>query len=328
MIAVPVLMNNQCLAQVNMGKDSLSPGKRLSILNDKYAFSFPAAAKNLPRVADIMAADPNINKETRIILESADQKLVFFAQELFSLAGDHLFEDINEVPEPAFGFSRRILKNSDSLLAILSTPSRFDTSTAAILINSLMVKSPDNTVSRVDAYINPAAFSKKENYRQLSEEVFTSIQKGSRRIILADKQETYKIFGTESKLVFDLPKGYYITVDEKYDFGVFKINKFKKDINDTTYAGVSVYAGHHPNFFHADYGYKFEQAVKATGNFLSNPVDWMYFKDDAQSFYLKEQVIPVPDIQNGLVLHVSMLTNRKEILEELNKIVESIKLLK
>ena len=46
-----------------------------------------------------MAADPNENKETRIIFDIGNMKLVLFAQELFSLSGDRLFEDISKEEE-------------------------------------------------------------------------------------------------------------------------------------------------------------------------------------------------------------------------------------
>jgi hypothetical protein len=323
---VNTLVIDNISAQTPPG-DSVT-NKRLSILNDKYSLAFPSAAKNIPRVADIMAADPNLNRETRIIYENGSHKLVFFAQELYALSGKNLFKDMQAEIQPEFNFTRQLVKDEDSIIIIQSTPSTYDSTGSAILVNSLLIKSPDNTVSRVDAFINPEAFSKKEYYSKIADEIFKSFEKGNRRIDLHAKQETYTIFGTTAKLSFQLPANYYVTVDEKYDFGVFKINKYKKDITDTTYSGISIYCGHHPNFFHADYGYKFEQATKSAGKFLQIPVDWMYFKDEAQSFYLKEQIFLENNIEKGMVLHVAMLSNKKEILEELNKIVESVKLLK
>ena len=59
--------------------------KRISILNGKYSFEFPAAAVVSPRVADIMAADPNANRETRVIWDKGDMRLVIFAQELYAI---------------------------------------------------------------------------------------------------------------------------------------------------------------------------------------------------------------------------------------------------
>ncbi len=306
--------------------DTTKLEKRISILNKKIFFDFPLAAVVSPRVADIMATDQNENKETRVITDNGKMRMVLFAQELFALSGKTLFEDISKEAEPDFDFQRKILFDNDSLLGILSTPSRFDSTATAILINSLLVKSPDNTVSRIDVYINPDAYAVKNEYIRLSENMFKTISKGPRRINLDAKEESYKIFGTNSKILFKLPKNYFVTLDEKYDFGVFKINKFKNQLTDTTYASITIYSGHHPTYFHREYGYAEDKSIKSKGLFLQTNVDWLYFTDDAQNFYLKEQFIPADEVEKGLILHVAMLSNKKEVLNELVKIVEAIKI--
>ncbi len=321
-------INKAVFSQSASMADTTKLQKHITILNNKVFFDFPAAAVVSPRVADIMAADPNENKETRIIIDNGKIRLVFMAQELFALSGKTLFEDISKEVEPDFDFARKVLFDSDSVLAILSTPTLFDSTANAILVNSLLIKSPDHTVSRIDVYINPDAFLLRNEYVRLSENIFKTISKGARRINLDAKEESYKIFGTNSKFLFKLPKNYFVTVDEKYDFGVFKLNKFKNLLTDTTYTSITIYAGHHPSYFHKEYGYTEDKAVTAKGQFLQVPVDWLYFKDDAQNFYLKEQFIPADAIEKGLVLHVAILSNKKEVLDELVKIAEGMKVVK
>lgn len=308
--------------------DTTKLEKRITILNNKLFADFPAAAVASPRVADIMAADPNENRETRIIIDNGKMRLVFFAQEMFAYSGNTLFEDISKEIEPDFNFKRRILADSDSLLTIISTPSLFDSTTSAILINSLLIKSPDNTVSRIDVYINSDAYPQKDEYIRLTENIFNSISKGARRINLTAREESYKIFGVTDKFLFKLPRDYYVTVDEKYDFGVFKLTKYKKSLTDTTYTSITIYTGHHPSYFHKEYGYTEDKALKTSGQFLQAPVDWLYFKDDAQNFYLKEQFIPADTIEKGLILHAAILSNKKDVLDELVKIAEGVKVVK
>lgn len=307
--------------------DSLTHAKQISILNNKLLLTFPAGAINSPRVADIMAADPNENRETRIILDSGKMRLVFLAQELFSLGGKNMFEDISKQVEPDFDFQRRILLDSASLLAVLSTPTLFDSTQSAILVNSLLVQSPDGTVCRVDAYINPDAWNLKEAYVQLTENIFKTIIPGSRRIQLKARQETYKIPGSTAQFQFTLPENYFITIDEKYDFSVFKINKYKK-LTDDTYTSLTIYTGRYPTFFYKEYQLSDSNAVKAKGIFLQNNYDWLYFKEDKTNFFLKEQIIPADNLGQGTVFHVALLTNKKDILEELTAITEKIKLVK
>lgn len=307
--------------------DTTKLEKQISILNNKVFFDFPAKAVNSPRVADIMAADPNINRETRIVYQLGDMKLVFFAQELFALSGANMLADLNKEVEPDFDFQRRTLTDTDSLLTVLSTPSLFDTAATAILVNSLMVKNPDNTVFRIDAYISPEAFSLKDEFTRLTEKVFATIKKGSRRINLAAKEETYKITGTGSTLHFNLPSGYFVTIDEKFDFSVYKITKYK-DLTDKSFASITLYTGYHPSFFHTEYGYTDSNAVKVKGQFVKQPVEWLYFKDEAQHFYLKEQKIPADFIDTGMILHVALLSNQKNLLEELTKITDAVSITK
>ena len=316
-------------AQTVFGQsDSTKLEKRISILNQKVFFDFPAEAVVSPRVADIMAADPNENRETRVIINNGKMRLVFFAQELFAHSGNSLFEDISKEIEPDFNFQRKIFFDGDSLMTILSTPALFDSTASAILVSSLLIKSPDNTVSRIDVYINPEAYSQRNEYIRLTENIFKTISKGSRRINLAAREESYKILGVDSKFLFKLPQDYYVTVDEKYDFGIFKLTKYKKNLTDTIYTSITIYTGHHPSYFYKEYGYTEDKAVKIKGMFLQTSVDWLYLKDEPQNFFLKEQFIPSDAIEKGLILHVAMLSNKKEVVDELSKIAEAIKVTK
>jgi hypothetical protein len=278
-------------------------------------------------VADIMSADPNENKETRIIIEHGKMRLVFFAQDLFSLGSKNMYADLIKQVEPDFDFERKILIDSASLFSILSTPSLFDSTQTAILVNSLLVRSPDNTVSRIDAYINPDAWAMKDAYIKLTEKVFKTLSIGTRAIPLNARTETYKIPGTSSQFSFTLPANYFVTLDEKYDFSVFKINKFK-NLADDSYTSITIYTGHHPTFFHKEYGLTDSVAIKTKGLFLQKNYDWLFFNDMKNNFFLHEQIIPADEVEAGLVFHVAMLSNKKEIMDELKQVVEKIKLVK
>lgn len=306
--------------------DTVQLDKQISILNKKLFLQFPAAAINSPRVADIMAADPNENKETRILYDQGNMRMVFFATDLFSLGGKTMFEDISRQIEPDFDFSRKKIIDSASLLVVLSTPALFDSSQNAILVNSLLVQTPDNTVSRIDAYINPDAWNARDQYVKLSERIFNTLKKGTRTIPLGARTETYKIPGTSKQFSFSLPANYFVTLDEKYDFSVFKINKFKK-LTDDQYTSLTIYTGRHPSFFHKEYGLSDSAAQKVKGAFLQKQYDWFFFPDDKNKFYLLEQVIPASELAPDLVFHVALLTNKKDILEELKQIAEKIKII-
>ena len=62
--------------------------------------------------------------------------------------------------------------------------------------------------------------------------------------------------------------------------------------------------------------------------FLQKNRDWLFFNDVKNNFFLQEQIIPADELEAGLVFHVALLTNKKEIMEELKSITEKIKLVK
>lgn len=322
-----LISGSPVFSQVKGLSDSTRLEKRLSVLNKKVFFDFPAKAIISPRVADIMAADPNENRETRIITDWGNMKLVIFAQELYALSSTTLFQDISKEVEPDFDFQRKILTDKDSLISVLSTPTLFDSSANGILVNSLLVKTQDNTVCRIDAYINPVAYFRKDEFIELTENIFKTISKGTRITNLGAREESYSIAGSTNKFLFKIPKNYFLTVDEKYDFSVLKLTKYK-DLTDKTFSSITIYTGFHPSWFHKEYGFTDSNAVKIKGRFLQNNIDWFYFADSPNSFYLKEQMIPSDNIEKGLILHIAMLSNKKDIMEELAKIVEDIKLSK
>ncbi|MEO6610630.1 MAG: hypothetical protein ABIT05_00805 [Chitinophagaceae bacterium] len=322
-----LITGNVAFSQLNVPADSIRLEKKLSILNKKIYFDFPANATASPRVADIMAADPNENRETRIIADWGKMRVVFFAQELFALSGKNIFADISKEVEPDFDFQRRVLTETDSVISVLSTPALFDTASGGILVNSLLVKTQDNTVCRIDAYVNPDAFASKDDFTRMTENIFRTISKGTRTVNLAAREETYTIPGSSNKFLFKLPKNYFITIDEKYDFSVFKLAKYK-DLTDKTFSSITIYTGYHPSLFHKDYGFSDSSAVKVKSKFLQNDVDWLYFPDPPKNFYLREQAIPSDNIEKGLIVHIAMLTNKKDQVDELTKITGDIKLVK
>ncbi|MCW3084793.1 MAG: hypothetical protein JWP12_2159 [Bacteroidetes bacterium] len=296
---------------------------KLSVLNDKAFFNFPAAAVNSARAADIMSADYNKNLETRIVLDEDKMKLVFFAQELFLIGDKNLFDDVSK-EESKLNFQKKLLSDKDQLLSILCTPTVFDTAADAILINRLIVKTQDNTVFQIDAYINPEGFKLKNDFTDLSKRVFETLSKGTRIIDKSAREESQKILGTKKDFKFSLPENYFITVDQKYDFQVFHVHKYRA-YNDTGFVSITIYVGNHPSYFYKEYDIDINTAKKVTGKFLNENVDWLNFYYAEENLYIREQQIPKDNLEKGLILHVAMLSNIETSIADLSKIVEAIK---
>ncbi|PCH88826.1 MAG: hypothetical protein COB88_03225 [Flavobacteriales bacterium] len=304
---------------------SLELSNKLSILNDRAYFNFPDSAKNMARPVGIMSADHNINKETRVLFDVGPKRLVFFAQELYRFSGDNFLEQIlAEDNGEEQGITGKVLSKETSLFSYLSVPGDFDSTLNAIFVSSLLVKTKDGSIFRVDAYINPAAYSLRNEYISLVERIFTTLSPGKRKNLREARTEKLKIFGTKKSFVFEVPENYSIAVDQKYDFQVFKFIKYR-DYEDTSWVSLTIYVGSHPSMFHKEYG--FESATEMqTLDFLGKEVKCLYFANKEKNLYLKEQQIPSDNIKNGLIVHIAMSSNRKELIDELGGIATRIKL--
>lgn len=303
----------------------LALNNQQSLLKDRIYLNFPDSAKNVARPVDIMSHDPNAEKETRIVFDNGNQRLVFFAQDLFVLANEKLFKTLKSENNEHFEFKRSEIKNDPEIIAIQSTPTKWDDTQGAILINSLTVMTKDSALLRIDAYINPEAYkAQKEDYIQLTKAVFKTVKNGTRLINLKARTETHPIFGTEKSFVFKIPKNSIVQVDQKYDFQVFNLRTYAR-IRDASWKSMSIYTGYHPAYFYPEYGFE-GYTTKQKTTFLNQSTDWLYFENKAENLYLKEQQIPSDNLEKGLIVHIALLGDRPEIIDELTELVESIEL--
>lgn len=321
LIFLPILF----IAKLSFGQDisNLKLENKQSILNGRAFFNFPINAKSVARKADIMGADPNQNQETRIILDIDKQRLVFFARELFVTCKNDLLETISE--QDRGNAKNRILVDKDVLLSVLSTPDKYDTAQDAILINNLYVKTQDNSVFIIGAYINSEAFKNRKEFQELSERVFATLTKGNRLLDFKSRTESIQIFNGKKRFTIALPAGYIVTKDKSYDFEVLRLQKMK-DIADTSWLSLTIYTGNYPSYFYKDYGFEESQGKRIKGYFLGKSLEWLYFIKSDGPLFLKEQEIPSDNIEKGLIVHVAMLGNEPSAIMELTQLIENIKL--
>ncbi len=296
---------------------------RQSILNNRAFFMFPAAAVNSARATDIMAADPNTNKETRLVFDSGDMRLVFFAQELFQLADTARLHRTIAAEDQRSAARTTVLAKTESLFAVLSTPTTFDAKANAILVNSLVVHTADNSLFRIAAYVNAAGLKKQAEFTTLTTRVFQTLATGTRTNNRAARLETVQVFDNK-KLLVPLPADYTVTVDQKYDFQVIRFQRYALFGTDEE-GTFLLYIGHHPSFFYGEFGFKAAQAQTVAGTFLDKPVSMMQFHDEARKTYIREQQVPGDAIAKGLVLHLGMLSPSPAQLNEFSAIAAGIK---
>jgi len=289
---------------------------KLQVLNGKAFFIFPHQAKNEARGTSIMAAPKNMETETRIICDFKEKRVVFFAQELFKIGTHSLFEEVSKGNNEILTYSRKILTNKDSIYSILSTPINPKEGESGMLVNKLIVKVQDGTLFEIMAYISPQAYPEKEKYMEFTENVFKTLSKGNRTINLKPRTENISL-EMNHQYNIHLPANYSYTVDLTHDFKVTNFYKYT-DYN-TKSSEITFYSGSYPSSFARKYK---KPGIPTKGFFLKQEIEWYLYEND-QSI-LKEVIISYEDNTD---LHIAITTEDKTNLEELTKIVESIKFL-
>lgn len=330
-ILICFILTIQAWAQEKMN-DSISSiplTNKLSILKDRVFLTCPDSAKNIARANDIMEAPKSEENETRIVFDIKDMRLVIFAQEMYARTTPDLLNDLNQKNLKGemvkFGFVSKIIKDEKGFIAILSTPTKYDEKSQAILINSLIIKNQDSSLTKINAFINPAACKQKEAYIKLTESIFKTIEQGNRKLNLSERQEENKILGSKNKLVFSIPNNHCLTIDNGYDFDVYKIKPVKL-LNDTTYSQIFVYTGDHPSWFYGEYGFKDDENTIINGELFDEKITWYYFKNKVENNYLIEYQYDAKKISKNLIIHVAIVANSENEVLRLKDLAEKFKL--
>jgi hypothetical protein len=307
--------------------DTVKLTNRQSMLNGKFFLDFPVSAVNQQRPVDIMSTDRNINEETRIVIDNGDERLVVFAQELHSLADASFEQKVRAEDNSKFGFQRQIVYDVNGYQAIMSVPTVFDSTRPGILINTILLRSPDGTVSSLGAMISPQAYKNKAYYTALTERIFRSLTPGTRVTDLSAREEKIPLYGTEKAFRFQLPANHYLQVDQKYDFQVIKIMHYQP-YGEQQWQGATIYLGDHPSWFYRDYGFKKESGKLQNGKFLGKKIEWMEFENASEKTLLKEQQISADHLSKGLIVHIALYGSDASDIETLQQIIEGIGLVK
>lgn len=295
----------------------------ISLLNGRFYFTFPDSAMNIARGADIMSAGPNMNNETRVIYDIGDKRAVFFAQELYITCKEGLEKKLAAQSTAEYPLSVKTIFNKDSILCVTMTPSKFDNSKSAILVNSMIVKNADNSLSKLSVYLNPKAYDDKATFDKITEKVFSSFRKGNKRLALHARTESFNVLATKTKMELKLPVNYIVTIDKKYDFEVYRIQKVT-DYGEEGRADLNIYFGFHPSYFNEELELaKFKQP-ETDGEFMFQKIKWMNFRDDSKAMIVREQMFTDDDIQKDAAIHIAMVSTSPALIEEMTAIVRQV----
>lgn len=300
--------------------DTLPLDNRQTVLNGKAYVDIPKSMKYEAREANIMSADYNINEETRFVLDIGKMRLVLFATELYTIANDKFLQTTENE-------HTKILSKKDSLFSIMTIPQRVESGKQAILISSLFVKTSDNTLFRFDAYLNSQGFEYMKDFQALAERIFATIKDGERNNVLSKRIESFPSYiNDQYNFVFEIPDNYFVTVDRKYDFEVFKVKKFVPYSEQAVLEQLIIYTGFYPSNIYEDFNLSEQDAKKVKGKLFNQNINWLQFEIKSQSMIVREQKISNDEIQEGLKIHVAMLCSEVECINNLSKMVENIRI--
>ena len=294
----------------------------MSMLNDRFSFVFPDSAKNQARGVNIMSADPNQNNETRVVYDIGSKRLVFFAEDLLVKSVENLETKLKNEVTNDFPLSVQKKDNLDSSICYRITPQKFNDKEQAILINALIIKNPDNTLSKFSAYINPEAFKDKTSFDKIVEQVFSSFKKGNRRLNLSARTEAFNILGTKTIYNIKLPENYIVSVDKKYDFEVYKIKQVA-NYGDTEFGDLIIYFGFHPSPMYKEMELEKFKTKDTEGEYMFQKLTWSNYQDKKRNLFLREQIFTDDDIQKNAQNHIAMIASSEKKIEELALIVKN-----
>jgi hypothetical protein len=299
---------------------------RQPILNGRVFINFPNSAKKEFSEIDTTSSNQNINSEI-IVLNFDKIKIRFVISELFKIADKNFLNDVLK-EKSTFNFKTRILTNEDKLLSIISTPTVFDSVRSMFFINKLLIKTQDNSVLRIGVFVSQNGWHQKEIFIKLSERIFQTVKKGIKLYERGARNDTIEIYTTKKKLVIPLPADYSTTIERSNNNQLISFHKYT-NYSDSNSVDLFIYFGYNPFLlFHDSYYIPFNLVSKTKGNFIeNNNFEWLIYKNDAEKKYLKEQEIKCNNLSNGMKAHIAMISNNKLLIEDLTKIIESVKLI-
>jgi hypothetical protein len=293
----------------------------ISLLNNRFYCTFPDSAKNIARGTNIMSADPNENIETRVVYDIGDKRIVFFAEELLTRNVENLEIKLKKESSKDYPFTITTKDNLDSTICYRKTPLKFNEKSEAILINSIIIKNADNTLSKFSAYLNPNAFKDKTTFDKIVENVFSSFKKGKRRFDLKARIETFNILGTKNQYKIKLPENYVVTVDKKYDFEVYKVKQLPL-YGDKDFADLIIYYGFYPSLMAKELSLEKFKTNDTQGEFMFQKTNWTNYNDKKRNLFVREQLFQDDDIEKRAQIHIAMISNNNKKIEELAVIIK------
>lgn len=244
-----------------------------SLLDGRLTVRLPAAARVEPRVAGLMAAPEAVERETRVVVDAGDQRLVLMAWELLARADGDLVAAAEKDSPPGTKVTR--LGLGGDLRGCRVEPPALDLSREAIEVARADVADAAGLVLSVAVYVNPAAAqADAPGVQALARTLLDTLRAGPRTLDLSARQVT--IADREVTLVGLLPGGWTYHAQPGPDFTVHRLQGIAR--LGEPFPRLGIYVGGHPRWMHEHGDAPFETL---RGPLLGLEVEWRRWSPEA-----------------------------------------------
>lgn len=297
-----------------------------SILNKRVFLNFPQNTRNTSLTNERLISFSE-NYETKLTLSVKKAELRFVCREVYALGTKDLLKDVNDVfnvgDQPEFKTEKKDYSNK--LNIIQYSPFGLKNIENQIFIDGLIIETADKSLIRIDAYINDMGVPYIKGFKQLTQRIFQSLNKGERLLNMESHETRIPLFQSKTNIDLKIPKDHYLIVNTGEDFNVYQIKKLAP-VNIPVKEQIIIYTGLHPSMFYKSMGFKEENKTEVSGKIIEQPITWDEYSNDEKKVYLIEQMIPVGMDSNQVKLHVAVFGEGKNKVSQLKKIIETSKL--
>lgn len=285
-----------------------------------------AGTELLPRPGPLMGAPSPTDKETRLFLESGDDKLVIMAYELERLAGEDFLSSAPAWFQPAPGapgpaWQTLTLPQTPGGLRQVVGWAETPILGAGDAVPALMglARHPDGTAQLVIFYVTPAAATADGlGCTALALDLARSLEAGPRTLDRAGGEHSLAQLAGQAALTLSLPPDVLLSEQRGPDFTVFLAQPLLPISAGAQMMGI--YIGDHPE--------DLPEGTPLAGTLLGQAVSWTTWTEGNPgelAVSRQELILPLPEGEGSArMLHVFLSADQPEDLPRLQALAETL----
>lgn len=284
-----------------------------SLLDYRLIVNMPENSQNEPIQESVMSAPESEQNQTRLMLNEGAETSVLMAYELFQKSTGNLEDDARLMLSEESYIIGDISANGE-IKVLEITPKLYDDTAEAIFIRSALISDEDGMLMRVDLFVNPDRFKKKDDCIKQGDDLIKSIKFGGRHITLTAHKEQTEFFNIQ------LSEHYIMTSQIGADFNVFKIYKTLK-LGEPV-SNMIIYIGEHPTETDPE-RYTGYDLVSTNAKVLGKSIKWnTYTNGDAKTYSSFAETLF--NYRSGFKMHILIYATDENDLDEMKLIAQSM----